>query len=277
MSRLLVTICCIFAVGVAWISIFGLPEAPPQREVPQRFGVTAVANEGEAKTPAKQVAEPETDPPEIVYYAEQSYWGRVTFTHTKHTEDYGFDCGECHHLEMEGGYNKCSSCHDDLKDTFHKNCFRGCHRKLKANGEKTGPTTCRGCHVKGELPGTPPKRETTQSIGASPTVTEEQQKPAKKEVAEPQTEPPETRSYAEKSTWGKVTFTHTKHTEDYGFDCGECHHLEMEGGYNKCSSCHDNLKDTFHKNCYRGCHQKLKAEGKKTGPTTCKSCHVKGG
>jgi hypothetical protein len=138
-----------FAVGIVWISIFGLPEAPPKREISRQFGVSAVTSKGESETAPEPVAEPETDPPEIVYYAEQSYWGRVIFTHTKHTEDYGFDCDTCHHVDMEGGYDKCSSCHDDLKDTFHENCYKGCHRKLKAEGKKTGPTTCKKCHIKG--------------------------------------------------------------------------------------------------------------------------------
>ncbi len=276
MSRLLVIICCMFALGIAWTSIIELPEAPPKREITGKFGATAAVIKVKPEPVSVKVAEPETEPPEIVSYAETSHWGSVTFTHTKHTEDYGFDCGECHHLQMEGGFNKCSSCHQDLKNTLHKNCFRGCHRKLKAEGKKTGPTTCRGCHVKGGLPEAPPKREITRKAEVSPVVTKEKQKAANEEVAEPETDPPETVSYAEKSTLGKVNFTHTKHTEDYGFDCGECHHLQMEGGYNKCSSCHDDLKDTLHKNCYRRCHRELKAEGKKTGPTTCKGCHVKG-
>jgi cytochrome c peroxidase len=277
MKRTIVILCCMFALGIAWTSIFGLPGAPPKREKTREFGASPVVKSEKLKAAVKEVAEPETEPPGTINYAEKTAWGKVTFTHTKHTEEYGFDCGECHHLEMKGGYNKCSSCHDNLKDTFHKNCYKGCHRKLKAEGKKTGPTTCRGCHIKEGVPEAPPVREITPKSEVSPVVPKEEPKAGKKEVAEPKTEPPEMVSYAEKSTWGKVTFTHTKHTEEYGFDCGECHHLEREGGYDKCSSCHDDLKEAFHKNCYKGCHQKLKAEGKKTGPTTCKACHIKGG
>ena len=148
MSRFFVIICCMFVVGIAWTSIFELPDAPPKREITRRFGVSMVARKAKPETVSKQVAEPETDPPETISYAEESYWGRVTFTHMKHTEDYGFDCEECHHLEMPGGFNKCSSCHENLKNTFHKNCFRGCHRELKAEGERTGPIKCRECHIK---------------------------------------------------------------------------------------------------------------------------------
>ncbi len=275
MRRNIVILCSMFALGIAWTCIFGLPGSPPKRETIREFGASPVVRPEKPKAAAKQVAEPEREPPETVSYAENTAWGKVIFTHTKHTEGYGFDCDACHHLQMKGGFNKCSSCHDDRKDTFHKNCYKGCHRKLKAEGKKTGPTTCRGCHIKGGLPEAPPKGEITARPEVRPVVPEEKQKAAKKEVAEPKTEPPEVVYYAEKSTWGKVTFTHKKHTEDYGSDCDACHHVDMKGGYDKCSSCHDDLKDTFHKNCYKGCHQKLKAEGKKTGPTTCKACHIK--
>lgn len=148
MLRLFITICSMFALGIAWTSIFDLPEAPPKREIAGKFGTNTVVRKRKSEPVSVKVAEPMTEPPEIVSYAEKSHWGRVTFTHTKHTEDYGFDCGKCHHLEMEGGFNQCSSCHEDLKNTFHKNCFRGCHRELKAGGKRTGPTTCRGCHLK---------------------------------------------------------------------------------------------------------------------------------
>ena len=148
MGRLFVILCCLFVLGIAWTSIFELPEAPPKREITGKFGASAVVRKGKSEPVSVKVAEPGTAPPEIVSYAEKSYWGRVTFTHTNHTEDYGFDCGTCHHLQMEGGFNKCSSCHEDLKNTLHKTCFRGCHRNLKAEGKKTGPTTCSGCHTK---------------------------------------------------------------------------------------------------------------------------------
>ncbi len=148
MRRSIIILCCMFAFGIAWTSIFGLPEAPPKREIIGKFGASPVVRKEEQKIAEKEVAEPETEPPETVSYAEKSAWGRVTFTHTMHAEDYGFDCDACHHVDMEGGFNKCSSCHDNLKDTLHKNCYKTCHRKLKAEGKATGPTTCSGCHVK---------------------------------------------------------------------------------------------------------------------------------
>jgi hypothetical protein len=149
MGRSIVILCCMFALGIVWTSIFGLPEAPPEREIIRKLGASPVVSKQKQKVAEEKAAEPEAEPPETVYYAEKSTWGKVTFTHMKHTEDYGFDCDACHHVDMEGGFNKCSSCHDDLKDTFHKNCYKGCHRKLKAEGKVTGPTTCRACHIKG--------------------------------------------------------------------------------------------------------------------------------
>ena len=148
MKRTIVILCCMFAFGIALTFIIGLPEAPQKREGMHKFGASPVVSTEKQKV-VKVVAEPETEPPDTVYYAEKSWWGKVTFTHTQHSEDYGFDCDACHHVNMEGGYNKCASCHDDLKDAFHNNCYKGCHRKLKAERKKTGPTTCKKCHVKG--------------------------------------------------------------------------------------------------------------------------------
>ncbi|MEW6338691.1 MAG: cytochrome c3 family protein [Acidobacteriota bacterium] len=86
---------------------------------------------------------------------------------------------------------------------------------------------------------------------------------------------------------GTVTFKHKAHV-DAGAACTDCHHTQKEGQpVQKCSECHDKaaakdkapkLQDAFHNNC-AGCHAKLIAEGKKSGPVkdakSCKSCHVK--
>jgi len=101
--------------------------------------------------------------------------GLVTFTHKKHTKDYKIACAECHHV-YEGGKNvwkegytvkECMECHNKpgkpkakkgeklsqaekikyLYTAIHTNC-KGCHKKLKKEGKKTGPTKCTGCHPK---------------------------------------------------------------------------------------------------------------------------------
>ena len=86
----------------------------------------------------------------------------VTFDHTKHKE---FKCTQCHH-EYKDGKNvwkegqevkKCDQCHKlkkqgkivKLENAYHHKC-RDCHKKLaKERGkDKTGPTSCNGCHPK---------------------------------------------------------------------------------------------------------------------------------
>ncbi|RLB07807.1 MAG: cytochrome C [Deltaproteobacteria bacterium] len=81
----------------------------------------------------------------------------VTFTHKKHAVTYKIACTECHHewkKQERKQPQKCAACHKEkkegkklgLKRAYHKNC-QGCHKALKAQGKKTGPTTkCSGCH-----------------------------------------------------------------------------------------------------------------------------------
>lgn len=86
---------------------------------------------------------------------------------------------------------------------------------------------------------------------------------------------------------GPVQFSHDKHK---GAKCTDCHH-EYKDGKNawqegqevkKCSTCHKleaqdkivKLEKAYHDGC-QGCHKKLKAEKKKTGPTSCTKCHPK--
>jgi cytochrome c553 len=100
-----------------------------------------------------------------------------------------------------------------------------------------------------------------------------------------------------------VTFTHQKHNVDYKIACTECHHVPKDGkntwkegdAVQKCAECHKEAKaptgadapklsaaekiqkyyySAIHENCV-GCHKKLKAEAKPTGPTTCAKCHPK--
>jgi hypothetical protein len=96
---------------------------------------------------------------------------------------------------------------------------------------------------------------------------------------------------ARKST--PVTFDHAKHKE---LACTTCHH-EFKDGQNvwkegqevkKCSACHKleadgkivKLYAAFHADSEHscvGCHEKMKKEQKKSGPTTCAQCHPKKG
>lgn len=113
---------------------------------------------------------------------------------------------------------------------------------------------------KAETPAPPEKKESTE------------EKPKPKVAQAVSEEPPETVEYTPK--YGQVTFTHMIHVEEYGFDCGDCHHEDLEGGMSKCTNCHEPPKKALHKNCV-GCHKKLKNEGKDTGPVKCRECHIK--
>jgi hypothetical protein len=84
--------------------------------------------------------------------------------------------------------------------------------------------------------------------------------------------------------YGKVTFTHKKHVDNYKVDCLKCHHTWKKGETTGklCKECHKGaaegkkptVKDAFHKNC-KGCHDDLKKANKPTGPAGCTQCHVK--
>ncbi len=98
----------------------------------------------------------------------------VTFTHKKHTEDYGISCGDCHHdengepleLKMGDDVHPCYECHNIFEKTkenrrdimvhenaMHGNC-RECHKEVNIEaGDPKGrkgpaPTSCTQCHEK---------------------------------------------------------------------------------------------------------------------------------
>jgi hypothetical protein len=92
-----------------------------------------------------------------------------------------------------------------------------------------------------------------------------------------------------KGTRGKppVLFNHRGH-ETSGVACTQCHH-EYRGKRNvwqqgqpvqKCLSCHGltpqaqrlDLKNAMHRQC-KGCHLKLRQQGRKAGPLVCLDCH----
>lgn len=84
-----------------------------------------------------------------------------------------------------------------------------------------------------------------------------------------------------------VLFSHRVH-EARGVACTQCHH-EYQGRRNvwqqgqpvkKCLSCHrltpqerrPDLKNALHRQC-KGCHLKLRQQGRKAGPIECLDCH----
>ena len=75
---------------------------------------------------------------------------------------------------------------------------------------------------------------------------------------------------------GPVPFPHRAHQEVLT-DCTVCHELfpQETGAIEKLKASGDlKKKQIMNKHCTK-CHRKMKKEGRKTGPTTCKSCHIK--
>jgi len=85
------------------------------------------------------------------------------FSHAAHIEmlkkeNKGFVCATCHKgAKTEADILKGDKCKRlekelneaggpaKLKDYFHSTCLK-CHKELKKEGKKTGPTSCKGCH-----------------------------------------------------------------------------------------------------------------------------------
>ncbi len=75
---------------------------------------------------------------------------------------------------------------------------------------------------------------------------------------------------------GPVPFPHLVH-QDVIEDCKVCHELfpQKIGAIEKLKASGElQKKQIMNKHCTK-CHKKMKTEGQKTGPTTCKSCHIK--
>lgn len=75
--------------------------------------------------------------------------GPVPFPHAAHQEALG-DCRICHELfPQEAGAIERLKAAGELKpkQVMNKHCTK-CHRQYKKDGRKTGPTTCKSCHVK---------------------------------------------------------------------------------------------------------------------------------
>jgi hypothetical protein len=84
-----------------------------------------------------------------------------------------------------------------------------------------------------------------------------------------------------------VPFSHRVH-EARGVACTQCHH-DYQGRRNvwrqgqpvaTCQACHGlrpearrlDVKNAFHRQC-KGCHLRLRQQGRQAGPITCQGCH----
>ena len=77
--------------------------------------------------------------------------GPVPFPHLAH-QDALVDCKICHELFPQeiGSIEKLKASGQlKKKQIMNKHCTK-CHRKLKKEGKKTGPITCKACHIKAE-------------------------------------------------------------------------------------------------------------------------------
>jgi hypothetical protein len=75
--------------------------------------------------------------------------GPVPFPHRAHQKAL-VDCAICHELfpQKSGAIDELKASGElKKKQIMNKHCTK-CHRKMKKEGQKTGPTTCKACHVK---------------------------------------------------------------------------------------------------------------------------------
>jgi hypothetical protein len=95
----------------------------------------------------------------VVIATGKAFTKPMAFPHSKHTE---YKCTECHH-DYKNGMNVwhegqevklCNDCHKEIKEKINVKCleeaYHGkceyCHKKMKKQNKKTGPTRCRHCH-----------------------------------------------------------------------------------------------------------------------------------
>ena len=75
--------------------------------------------------------------------------GNVPFPHHLHQEKLG-DCQICHSVfEQKSGSIEALKSQGKIKKKYvmNKLCNK-CHKEKKRAGEKSGPTTCKNCHIK---------------------------------------------------------------------------------------------------------------------------------
>jgi len=74
--------------------------------------------------------------------------GNVPFPHRRHQESLE-DCLVCHQLfpQRNGAIDDLKASGDLKKKQVMKTCQK-CHRKLAKAGKKSGPVSCRKCHIK---------------------------------------------------------------------------------------------------------------------------------
>ena len=211
----------------------------------------------------------------------------VVLSHTKHMDDYGLDCTDCHHLYNEKGENvwqegdrviSCGQCHNSaftahggvrpLYEAYHANC-RECHQ-----GDDKAPKKCAQCHKGAEQGAVAPKG------GARPAKKEGFKSHVKKDGAEYHlTASGKAKNLMvfnsdlfKKKLDAPVGFNHLNHAGKYAIKCQQCHHVFVDGKNTwqegdkvvRCQVCHNEeatqhgkvvgLFQAFHGNC-EACHK----------------------
>ena len=225
----------------------------------------------------------------------------VVLSHTKHVDDYGLDCTECHHIYNEKGKNiweegdrviSCNQCHNSaftghggvrpLYEAYHGNC-RECHK-----GDDKAPKKCAACHqgprdgaVRTKGTARPAKKDIKAGVkkdGAGYHLTASGK--AKDLMVL-------NSSLFKKKIQGPVGFNHMNHAGKYGGKCQRCHHVFVDGKNTwqegdkvvRCQVCHNEpatqhgkaigLFQAFHANC-QSCH---KVAPKSSADNPCAFCH----
>lgn len=88
----------------------------------------------------------------------QNSRGKVTLTHSEHSELKGVKCIACHHRYIRAKPAACSRCHPRTdaqkeekyssimrKDALHKCCLT-CHKMTSETSSEKPPVACGGCH-----------------------------------------------------------------------------------------------------------------------------------
>ena len=178
----------------------------------------------------------------------------VVYRHDKHTEvlqKQGKDCSICH---LKDDKQRLSPKYMRLEDldrdasmrVYHDNCI-ACHTETLTTGEKGGPVTCGGCHVK-----SPQVVSSWQAIGMDKSLHYRHSKAQDKKCGQCHHE------YDEKAQ--KLVYVEGKESS-----CRYCHKEQTEEK-------RISFRLASHQSCI-ACHQETLAKKKESGPINCSGCH----
>lgn len=213
--------------------------------------------------------------------------------HHRHDKAENGKCETCHHVYdekegklvyKEGEEAACSDCHGEkdegrtlsLRRAAHDDCV-SCHIAREAEGQKSGPQLCVGCHE-------------AEQVNSYMTFDDEEAKAVPRLM---RGQPDKTWIRADGATAAMVPFDHAQH-EGVTRNCSSCHHQTLrackechtlvgtsEGGFvplerayhdpnstHSCVGCH---QDEAQKTNCAGCHHALPAP---PAEASCGKCHT---